>query len=160
MNCPCCGAIPGQAHDDDCRLVAYLTKSTGAYVIDSQGLAVPLPPGIVREGVKVQPCVTIGEPGYELLADVLARAFDQAARGKGRERHSQGEPFQDQVMQDGARRFGTGALLFQAFKKSEESQRLPTDRAVAEMLGAIVYLAGAVIAREREEAERQARLAE
>ena len=89
------------------------------------------------------------EPGYEKLADVLSRAFDQAARGKGKERHAQGEPFHEQVMQDGARRFGSGALLFQAFKKSEESQRLPHDRAIAELLGSIVYLAGAVIALEQ-----------
>lgn len=86
--------------------------------------------------------------GYEVLANVLERAYSQAAKGKGAERHAQGEPFQNQVMQDGARRFGIGSLLFQAFKKSEESQRLPTDRAVNELLGAIVYLAGAVIARE------------
>lgn len=87
--------------------------------------------------------------GYEPLADVLKRAFEQAAFGKGKERHAQGEPFVEQVMQEGAKRFGTGALLFQAFKKSEESQRLPQDRAVAELLGAIVYLAGAVVAIER-----------
>jgi len=89
-------------------------------------------------------------PGYEALADVLQRAFGQAAHGKGKERHAQGEPFTEQVMQDMARRFGIGALLGQAFKKSEESQRLPVDRGVNELLGAIVYLAGAVIARERE----------
>lgn len=89
------------------------------------------------------------EPGYEKLAEVLSRAFAQAARGKGKERHAQGEPFHEQVMQEGARRFGHGALLFQAFKKSEESQRLPLDRAVAELLGAIVYTAGAVIALEQ-----------
>lgn len=84
--------------------------------------------------------------GYESLAAVLQRAFNQAAHGKGKERHAQGEPFNQQVMQDMARRFGVGALLGQAFKKSEESQRLPHDRAVNELLGAIVYLAGAVIA--------------
>lgn len=89
-------------------------------------------------------------PGYEKLADVLQRAFNQAARGKGKERHAQGEPFHEQVMQIGARKFGVGSLLFQAFKKSEESQRLPLDRGVNELLGAIVYLAGAVIAREAE----------
>ena len=53
-------------------------------------------------------------------------------------------------MLEGARRFGTGALLYQAYKKAEESQRLPTDRAVAELLGAIVYLAGAIIYIEKE----------
>lgn len=93
--------------------------------------------------------------GYEDLAAVLAAAFGQAANGKGKERHAQaGEPFRHQVMQDMARRFGVGALLGQAFKKSEESQRLPHDRAVAEILGAINYLAGAVIAMQRTEATR------
>lgn len=91
-------------------------------------------------------------PGYEKLSDVLNRAYNQAARGKGKERHVQGEePFHEQVMADMAKRFGTGALLSQAFKKSEESQRLPHDRAVAELLGAIVYLSGAVIDLERRE---------
>jgi len=93
----------------------------------------------------------MNEPGYEKLADVLQRAFDQAASGKGKERHAQGEPFHEQVMQIGARKFGVGSLLFQAFKKSEESQRLEGQRGVNELLGAIVYLAGAVIAREAAE---------
>lgn len=99
------------------------------------------------------PTPTMQEPGYELLADVLERAYNQAALGKGKERHANGEPFDEQVMQDGARRFGVGALLFQAFKKSEESQRLPLDRGVNELLGAIVYLAGAVIRREADAQE-------
>lgn len=90
----------------------------------------------------------MNQPGYERLADVLLRAYAQAACGKGKERHAAGEPFHEQVMQIGARKFGIGSLLFQAFKKSEESQRLPHDRAVAELLGAINYLAGAVIALE------------
>ena len=103
-------------------------------------------------GVAV-PTPMMKEPGYELLAYVLERAYNQAALGKGKERHANGEPFDEQVMQDGARRFGVGALLFQAFKKSEESQRLPLDRGVNELLGAIVYLAGAVIRREADAQE-------
>ncbi|QOE32763.1 hypothetical protein CPT_Mano_031 [Achromobacter phage Mano] len=94
--------------------------------------------------------VLLDAPGYEKLAGVFGRAFHQAAYGKGKERHANAQPFHEQVMQTGAQRFGTGALLFQAFKKSEESQRLPHDRAVAELLGAMVYLAGAVIALERQ----------
>jgi hypothetical protein len=91
------------------------------------------------------------EDGYEKLADVLLRAYHQAARGKGKDRHAyENEPFDQQMMQDMAKRFGTGALLAQAFKKSEESQRLPVERGVNELLGAIVYLAGAVIAREKQ----------
>ena len=94
--------------------------------------------------------------GYEDLAAVLQRAYAQAANGKGKERHARhNEPFCAQVMLEGARRFGTGALLYQAYKKAEESQRLPTDRAVAELLGSIVYLAGAVIViEEQAEIER------
>ena len=90
---------------------------------------------------------------YGALGAVLNRAHLQASAGKGKERHAQGEPFTHQVMQDMARRFGVGALLGQAFKKSEESQRLPHDRAVAELLGAINYLAGAVIALEASHAK-------
>lgn len=89
--------------------------------------------------------------GYDSLRAVLDRAFDQASAGKGRERHARAdEPFEQQVILEGARRFGTGALLFQAYKKAEESQRLDADRAVAELLGAIVYLAAAVIHREEQ----------
>lgn len=93
----------------------------------------------------------IAVPGYERLADVLARAYTQAAIGKGAERHARGEPFHEQVIIEGARRFGTGALLFQAYKKSEESQRLPKDAAIRELLGAINYLAGAVISLEMQD---------
>lgn len=103
-------------------------------------------------GTSVVPSLTKPVPGYELLADVLDRAYHQAASGKGSERHAEGnEPFDEQVMQDMARRFGVGSLLGQAFKKSHESQRLPLDRGVRELLGAINYLAGAVIRREMDE---------
>lgn len=84
--------------------------------------------------------------GYASLADVLRRALAQASTGKGHERHAEvNEPFERQVIADMARRFGVGAVLGQAFKKSHEAQRLPKDRAVAELLGAINYLAAAVI---------------
>ncbi len=118
----------------------------GAYLQESGR---PLHPDEVRF-VAVGPIYYMSVLGYESLAGVLKRAYDQAATGKGAERHAQGEPFDQQVMQDMARRFGVGALLGQAFKKSEESQRLPKERAVAELLGAINYLAGAVIALERQ----------
>ena len=89
--------------------------------------------------------------GYESLAKVLGRAYEQAAVGKGKVRHAKDQPFHKQVMQVGAAQFGVGALLFQAFKKAEESQRLDTDAAVNELLGAINYLAGAVIAIESQD---------
>lgn len=84
--------------------------------------------------------------GYASLADVLRRALAQASTGKGHERHAEvNEPFERQVIADMARRFGVGAVMAQAFKKSHEAQRLPRERAVAELLGAINYLAAAVI---------------
>lgn len=86
--------------------------------------------------------------GYESLADVLHRAFQQASAGKGAERHGQGQAFTDQPMQQLIALYGQGFALGQAAKKAQESQRMPTARAVAELLGAIVYLAGAVIALE------------
>lgn len=91
--------------------------------------------------------------GYERLVDVLERAFDQAATGKGAERHADNKPFHQQPMQQIADRRGVGFILGQSDKKSEEAQgmanRGQTDAAVRELLGAIVYLAGAVIWLER-----------
>lgn len=87
--------------------------------------------------------------GYNSLRDVLERAYTQAATGKGNERHAGCNPFDEQPMQDLIKLYGVGFALGQAAKKSQESQRLPAGRDVAELLGAINYLAGAVIALER-----------
>lgn len=98
--------------------------------------------------------------GYEMLDDVLARAFDQAASGKGAERHANSKPFHEQPMQKIADRRGIGFILGQADKKSEEAQgmleRGERDAAVRELLGAIVYLAGAVIFIQRDGDEAMA----
>lgn len=92
----------------------------------------------------------MNEPGYEKLADVLARAYNQAALGKGKERHANGKAFHLQPMQDLCRLHGVGFATGQASKKASEALGLPTvDRQVAELLGGIVYLAGAIIAIEQ-----------
>jgi hypothetical protein len=96
--------------------------------------------------------VTLDAPGYDSLAVVLKRAFDQASSGKGRERHANALPFDQQPMQTIAGQYGVGFLLGQAAKKAQESQALPPGRDVAELLGAINYLAGAVIYLERQRA--------
>lgn len=88
--------------------------------------------------------------GYESLADVLQRAFDQAANGKGKERHANDKPFDQQPMQRLCEAYGVGFALGQASKKAEESQGMTQGAAVRELLGAIVYLAGAVIYLERQ----------
>lgn len=86
-------------------------------------------------------------PGYESLAAVLDHALAQAQAGKGLERHAvAGERFEDQqIVQLGEWMQSTAFAVGQACKKSIESTRLPPDRAVAELLGAINYLAAAVI---------------
>lgn len=90
--------------------------------------------------------------GYDCLALVLARAFDQAARGKGAQRHAVSKPFDHQPMQKLCELYGVGFALGQAGKKMQEAQRMQPDAAVRELLGAIVYIAGAVIHLEREAA--------
>lgn len=91
----------------------------------------------------------LASPGYDCLADVLRRAFEQASAGKGKDRHAQGKPFDQQPMQGICDLVGPAFALGQAMKKAQESLRLPPDRGVVELLGAINYLAGAVIAMER-----------
>ncbi len=83
---------------------------------------------------------------YKVLKDVLDLAYAQASKGKGAERHGQDIPFERQPMQtiSGLLNSHTG-LLYQAMKKIQESERLPHDRAEAELLGAINYIAGAII---------------
>lgn len=95
---------------------------------------------------------------YGALADVLRDAYDQAATGKGRERHARDrEPFEKQQICEITRRVGIGFPLGQAMKKIVESQRLAPGHDVQELLGAINYLAAAVIVmREREGKERGA----
>ncbi len=86
-----------------------------------------------------------GAPGYERLTSVLERAHDQAAYGKGAERHGNGKAFHNQPLRDLIRLHGVGFATGQASKKASEALRLPTvERQVAELLGSIVYLCGAI----------------
>ncbi|WP_160153330.1 hypothetical protein [Microbulbifer sp. ALW1] len=89
-------------------------------------------------------------PGYETLTDVLERALQQAAAGKGNDRHAQGQPFHEQPMLRISELLDSdGGMAFQAIKKIQEARRLPTrERRVAELLGAINYIAGMVILEE------------
>ena len=92
--------------------------------------------------------MTIDIPeGYESLGLALGEAVAQAARGKGSERHAEkDEPFSSQLICAIPKRLGPGGECFclgQAVKKIYESRRLPPERARAELLGAINYLAAA-----------------
>jgi len=84
---------------------------------------------------------------YMKLADVFEMAYNQAANGKGKERHaSEKENYEDQPICEITRRVGMGYPLGQAMKKTQESLRFEEpQRRIAELLGAINYLAAAVI---------------
>jgi hypothetical protein len=88
---------------------------------------------------------------YTTLNKVLVQAVKQAADGKGRERHSSGERFEEQPICVITRWVGLGFPLGQAVKKCQEAARLSTEKAVQELLGAINYLAAAVIVLQEKE---------
>lgn len=90
------------------------------------------------------------------LRSVLDAAIAQAAQGKGLRRHASGEPFEQQKICQLNRFIGSpDGAIFQACKKAIESSRLPPVQAEAELLGAINYLAAAIIL-VREAGARQA----
>lgn len=87
------------------------------------------------------------DDAYSSLRRVLDAAYDQAATGKGAERHANAQSFESQPMQTISGLLGDNhGLLFQAVKKIQESTRLPHyRRRERELLGAINYIAGAII---------------
>lgn len=87
---------------------------------------------------------------YKSLQDVFDNAFTQASKGKGKERHADGKPFEDQPIMWIEEHFPS-FQLGQAVKKLHESQKLPLDRAVAELHGAINFIAAHIIFLEKKE---------
>ena len=83
--------------------------------------------------------------GYYPLFAVLTDALDQAQVGKGEERHGNGLSFMEQPILTITRAVGLGFPLGQAMKKIQECQRMDADAAKRELLGAINYLAAAVL---------------
>ncbi len=84
------------------------------------------------------------DSNYNMLQEVLSAAYDQAASGKGKERHAEGEPYNEQPVV-WIERYFKSYQLGQAVKKMHESQRLNKDAAIAELLGAINYIAAHII---------------
>lgn len=84
-------------------------------------------------------------PGYECLAQVLQAALDQAQYGKGKERHANSKPFDQQPIMQIGRMVGSGFNAGQAIKKAQESMRLSPAHARSEFLDAINYLASAYL---------------
>lgn len=141
MGCPWCNAREGEMHAATCKPPTF-----GATSISMGGTLCPFcnfigahsegcPIGTSTEGRK--------DDGYDSLRYVLTLAIEQASVGKGKERHANGKPFDRQPIMEIGRMVGSGYPLGQAMKKAQESTRLPPDRAKAELLGAINYLAAA-----------------
>lgn len=89
-------------------------------------------------------------PGYEDLAGVLAEAYGQAARGKGKERHANQSPFKNQpIMRISRGRSGIGGLSYQIQKKADEAigmvERGKHEAACKELMGSIVYAAAMIL---------------
>lgn len=88
---------------------------------------------------------------YSELKRIFTMAVEQAENGKGKERHANDEPFEKQKICSLNRQIGSNhGLIYQACKKAIESNRLSKERAIAEILGAINYLAAAIILKEEE----------
>lgn len=87
------------------------------------------------------------EPGYERLHAVFRDAHDQAAIGKGDERHANNLPFDEQRMQTISQGLGSpDGMAYQVIKKIQEGLQMNDHaRTRAELLGALNYLAGIVI---------------
>jgi hypothetical protein len=100
--------------------------------------------GITRKKINDRLEVVVRD-GYDELADVLVEALNQAQSGKGKERHATDKPFTQQPIMTIQGLVGRGYALGQAIKKTQESQRLDDDAAKRELLGAINYLAAAVL---------------
>jgi len=81
---------------------------------------------------------------HQALRDVLDEAYEQAANGKGKERHANGNAWLNQPIFEIGRMVGVGFNTGQAIKKLQESSRMEPDAAVRELLGAIVYAASAI----------------
>lgn len=87
--------------------------------------------------------------GYEELRLILELAYDQSARGKGKERHSVGSvgsrPWVNQPILEISRMVGPGYAAGQVAKKVQEAVTMAGNGnyrgAQAEALGAIVYAA-------------------
>jgi len=89
------------------------------------------------------------KPEYSDLFEVLREALEQAQEGKGAVRHGNGLSFFEQPALTITRAVGLGFPLGQAMKKIQECQRMEPDAAKRELLGAINYLAVAILSLEK-----------
>lgn len=112
--------------------LAWAKRRLAAGVAPSPGISTVLPMSV---------------PGYESLARELQAAYEQSSAGKGKTRHANGRSFDRQPIMELGRLYGPGFNAGQATKKSTEALSMlgrglwKPDQAIAELHGAIVYLA-------------------
>lgn len=87
------------------------------------------------------------EKGYEVVADILQQALDQAQSGKGKERHGHGLPFTEQKIMAISRALRTdGGLAYQVEKKIQEGREFDNlEQLERELFGAIIYTVAMII---------------
>ena len=115
--CPVCGAGPDEMHKAPCGFFARPWPPTDKAATILEGAEI-----LDRSHRGLQPT---GE--YALLELVLDRALAQASGGKGKERHDNGLPFEDQPIMQITRLLGdhpVAALAYQVIKKTVEAGRL------------------------------------
>lgn len=84
---------------------------------------------------------------YRTLLGVLFDSLDQAAYGKGKERHANDLPFEEQRMTSISKALNSPlGMAYQAIKKVQEGVQFEeTERVIKELHGAIVYIAGMIL---------------
>lgn len=129
------------------------------HVLDplAEALAAYFTTAQVRGLVHDLPVIPGGVPGYEPLARILGLAYDQSAKGKGKERHANAKPFLKQPIMEIGRMLGSTAdgEFYQVIKKAQEASNMVakgnTSGAKAELLGVIVYAAATYLLIEESE---------
>jgi len=100
--------------------------------------------------------IAIPSGAYSALRAILDEALTRASEGKGKDRHANGKPFDEQPIVGLNLSLGSqDGPLFQIMKKCQEASRFyasgERERAENELLDCIVYAAGAVITGRRRE---------
>ena len=85
---------------------------------------------------------------YDSLTQILSEALNHASQGKGHVRHGSDEPFENQVSCEITQRLSKSPVAYplgQAVKKIYETTVLDKNAQIHELLGAINFLAIAII---------------
>jgi hypothetical protein len=111
--------------------------------------AIPVPPEVFEKTAGLSYELPFNEAGYEELARILEQAYNQSAKGKGKQRHANNLPFKEQPIMKIGRMSGIGGHVYQIMKKAQEAgnmhKRGEHEAAIAEFYGVIVYAAAAVL---------------